>query len=198
MRIYYLALFIIITVTGLAQTEKPEGSKWKYAGTASGGLILGAQEPSYMMQTVQGIKKGRWMLGIGAGLDDYMVRTIPIVAHGEYHLKSAAKANPFVYAQVGPAIASPDGEWNAKIGDVNVFEFETGWLAESGFGYRFPLGKNVKGFTSFGYSFKQARYNEVQSWWIGPPIWPPPQIDENRIQQKMNMFRANIRFGLEW
>lgn len=198
MRIYYLALFMIITVTGLAQTKKTQSNRWKYTGNVSGGLILGAQEPSYMVQTIQGVKKDRWMVGIGTGLDYYIVRMVPIVGHGEYHLKTGRKANPFIYAQTGPAIAWPDGEWNAKIGELNVFEFKTGWLAESGFGYRFPLGKTLKGFTSFGYSFKQTRYEELQAWWIGPPIWPPPQIDENRIQQKMNMFRANIRFGLEW
>jgi hypothetical protein len=125
-----------------------------------------------------------------------LVRTVPIFAHGEYLLKSNRKAKPFVYAQAGPALAWPNNDWKEKVGNEKVYAFEMGWLAETGFGFRFPMGKRLKWVTSLGYSFKQANYQERQFWWIGP--WPSPEPSETSIEQKMNMFRAHIRLGLLW
>jgi hypothetical protein len=195
MRLIFSFLLLLTTVIGLSQ-QQADSSNWKYTATVSGGLIIGAQEPSYLVQTLHGIQKGPWMIALGAGIDYYIIRSVPIVAHGQYHLKGKRASSPYLYAQAGPALTWANNEWIQKFQNQDIYTFKTGWLAESGMGFQFPMGKKLKGFTSFGYSFRQANYQERQLWWIGP--WPTPQdVPANYTQQKLNMLRAVLKLGLQ-
>lgn len=196
MRLIILSVILMTTVVGLSQ-QQADSSQWKYTATVAGGLIIGAQEPSFLVQTLHGMQKGPWMVALGAGIDYYFIRSVPIVAHGQYHLKGKRASSPYLYAQAGPALAWANKAWTKEFLNQDIYTFRTGWLAESGMGFQFPMGKTLKGFTSFGYSFRQANYREMQVWFIGPP-WPMPQaVPANYTQQKLNMFRAVIKLGVQ-
>jgi hypothetical protein len=191
---------VLLSLSAFAQEEKTGAKpRWKYTGIVQGGLIGGSSEINYSAQTIQGVQKGPWLLGIGAGIDNYVLPGFPVVAHGQYHY-GKRRSQPFVYAQAGPHIPWAKNEWDDKIWETNQYELKTGWLAEGGIGYRFPMGKKLNLLTSLGYSFKQVQYKELQVWYIGPPLplpWPS-QYTGNYTQNKLSMNRLVLKVGVQF
>lgn len=199
MKRYSFWLAALLPLFSIAQDVKPKGTRWQYTGSVAGGLIIGAQQPSYLFQTIQGVKKRRWMAGIGTGLDYYFIRSVPVVAHGEFAVRPIKKMNTYVYGQAGPAIPWRNDPFREKWQNQDIYSFTMGWLAEAGLGFRFPLGKNLQGFTAIGYSYKQANYTEMQVNWWGDPLRSfIPEIEPTYKTQQLHMLRANIRFGISW
>jgi hypothetical protein len=193
------SILSIITISAFAQLEKPS---WKYAGMVQGGLIAGSSELNYSVQTIQGIQKGPWLLGIGAGIDNYVAPGFPIVAHGQFHY-GKRRSKPFVYAQAGPHIPWATNDWDDKIWGVDQYELKTGWLAEGGIGYSIPLSRRFKLLSSLGYSTKQVNYDEVQMpWtWLISSRWPPSgglMEPMNYYHQKLTMNRLILKVGVRF
>jgi hypothetical protein len=192
MKILLTFVVSLIALMGICQT-KPG---WKYTGIVHGGIIIGANGYDYTAQTIQGIQKGPWLLGIGAGIDHYFLPGFPVVAHGQYHY-GKRRSKPFAYAQAGPQIPWQKNEWDEKIMNVPLYKMHTGWLAEGGVGYQIPMGKRLKFISSIGYSFKQADYDQLQTFWIGP--WPLPQdAPLNYTQNKLSMSRYVLKIGIQF
>jgi|688.fasta_scaffold93328_4 hypothetical protein len=204
MKYLLISILTIISLSAFAQQEKAiVKPKWQYTAILQGGLIGGSSELNYSVQTIQGIKRGPWTLGIGAGIDNYVMPGIPVVAHGQFNY-GKRRSKPFVYAQGGPQIPWAKNQWDDKIwGSVNQYEMKTGWLAEGGIGYSFPMGKHLKLISSLGYSVKQAKYDEVQmpwSWLISS--WRPTSgaLMEplNYYHQKLTMNRLVLKVGVQF
>jgi hypothetical protein len=178
--------------------QQPTKPTWKYTGIVQGGLIAGASDYEYTVQTIQGVKKGPWLVGIGVGIDNYFAPGFPVVAHGQYHY-GKRRSKPFAYAQAGPQIPWRKNEWEEKFDDQNRFEFKSGWLAEGGLGYQLPLGKKLNLLTSIGYSFKQVTYDEYQpTWWSGPVIPRPSGPIYTGYHQKLTMNRLVFKVGVQF
>ncbi len=203
MKIIFLALICLLTINSFSQKDTRSAKpRWTYAGIVQGGVVAGSSEINYSAQTIQGVKKGPWLLGIGAGIDNYVLPGFPVVAHGQWQY-GRRKAKPFVYAQGGPQIPWAKNEWKDQIFEMDQYELKTGWLAESGIGYNFPLGKGLQLHSSLGYSIKQARYNEVQipwSWWLSSR-WPPAgglMEPQDYYRQKLTMNRLVLKVGVQF
>jgi hypothetical protein len=202
MKYVLLSILTTIALSTFAQQEKAVlKPKWKYTGIVQGGLIGGSSELNYTAQTIQGIQKGPWLLGIGAGIDNYVVPGIPVVAHGQFNY-GKKRAKPFVYAQGGPQIPWAKNQWNDQILGVDQYEMKTGWLAEGGIGYSFPMGKHLKLISSLGYSTKLAKYDEVKmpwSWFLSSR-WPPEggNPDFTYYHQKLTMNRLVLKVGVQF
>lgn len=202
MKTIFLTILGFVSFTAIAQQDKGTAKpRWKYTGIVQGGLLGGSSELNYSAQTIQGVKKGPWVLGLGVGIDNYVVPGFPVVAHGQFNY-GKKRSKPFVYAQGGPQIPWAKNEWNDKIWGVNQYEMKTGWLAEGGIGYSFPMGKHLKLLSSLGYSIKQAKYDEVQmpwSWFLSSR-WPPqagtPNL--NYYHQKLTMNRLVLKVGVQF
>jgi hypothetical protein len=203
MKAILLSICTLLAVCGLAQqNEAKQKVKWSYTGMVQGSLIVGSSELNYSAQTIQGVKKGPWMLGLGVGIDNYVVPGFPVVAHGQFNY-GKKRSKPFVYAQGGPQIPWAKNQWDDKIwGGVDQYEMKTGWLAEGGIGYSFPMGKHFKLLSSLGYSIKQAKYDEVQMpWsWLISSRWPPQAgtPDFNYYHQKLTMNRLVLKVGIQF
>jgi hypothetical protein len=193
-------LLSLVSLGGFAQQAKTViKPHWQYSGILQGGIIGGSTELNYSVQTIQGVKKGPWLLGLGVGIDNYLVPGFPVVAHGAYHY-GHRRSQPFVYAQAGPQIPWAKNEWDDKIGEANVYNLQTGWLAEGGLGYRFPLGKKLKFLTSLGYSIKQVKYDELQNtWWLFSSRWPTDVFtNPTYYHQKLTMNRLVLKIGVQF
>lgn len=196
MKATLIGIFSLLTVCGLAQGKVK--TPWKYTGIIQGGLIGGFTELNYSAQTIQGIQKGPWLVGIGAGIDNYVMPGFPIVAHGQYNY-GKRKSQPFAYLQAGPQIPWLKNEWDDKFDDENIYDVKTGWLAEGGLGYRFPMGKKLKLISSIGYSVKQVEYEEKRiNWWSWPIIPGPGDIPWSVYQQKLTMNRLVLKVGVQF
>ncbi len=201
MKRLFFSILSIITVSAFAQQEKAAVKpRWQYAGIVQGGLIVGGSEGDYSVQTIQGIKKGPWLLGIGAGIDNYVAPGFPVVAHGQFSY-GKRRSKPFAYAQAGPQIPWAKNEWDDKILERDRYKLKAGWLAEGGLGYGFPMGKKMKLLTSIGYSIKQANYDEFQMpWmWMISSMWPPTGGTMGPpYHQKLTMNRLVMKVGVQF
>src|SRR5688500_20060445 len=64
-------------VPGAVETKK-KGCSCAFSSIYNVGLVEGENGTSLQLQTVQGIRYGKWFAGICAGLDYYELRTIPL------------------------------------------------------------------------------------------------------------------------
>ena len=106
------------------------------------------------LQTVQGIRYGKWFAGIGAGLDYYHMRTIPLFLdiRREFFNKKNA---PFLYADGGYNFAWARDRDKSEWSNIS---FDGGLFYDVGLGYRIGTASKQNGFLiSAGYSFKYLR-----------------------------------------
>lgn len=200
--IVFFILSLVALNTSSQQSNLPAKKQWKYAGIVQGGLIGGSSEMNYAVQTIQGIQKGPWLLGIGAGIDNYVLPGFPIVAHGQFNY-GKRRSKPFAYTQAGAQIPWAKNQWDDKnwMG-VDQYELKTGWLAEGGIGYGIAMGKHLRLISSLGYSIKQVKYDELQTpWaWLISSRWPPvgTTTNLNYYHQKLTMNRLVLKVGLQF
>lgn len=122
------------------------------------GIVEGQKGTSFQLQTVNGFEKNYWFAGIGAGIDYYHMRTVPVFIDLRKNLLNKEKS-PFVYADAG--ISFP---WN-KQDDQNIWykeEYKNGRFFDLGLGYNLPVNKLGSFVLSLGFSEKklmEERYN---------------------------------------
>jgi hypothetical protein len=189
-----LFLFFCHTQAFAQINKSATKEKWHYTGLVQGGIIVGANKEEYTVQTIHGIRHNKLILGIGVGIDNYLIAGFPIVAHGQYLLGRKEKTG-FVYIQGGPQLPWKKNDWKEKFSDQYRYKLKTGWLAESGIGYQIPMGK-LKLISSIGYSIKQVSYEEQQVFWIGPifPFQPEPSYDKKQLTTRRLVFKLGIGF----
>ena len=128
---------------------------------------------------------------MGAGLDYYFIRTIPVTAYVERTL--AQDVPLFVYGSAGVHFV-----WNREIGDDLLpngnSKYNNGLFYDAGFGYRFDMAKNASIRVSIGYSEKQIRETRelINHWtWPGQPS-TTTEIYNYQLQ------RVSIRAGFQF
>jgi hypothetical protein len=73
MKIFYCIIFCtLFSVTLYAQ------KKYNFHSQNYIGLVEGSDGGAFQLQTINGIQKSNWFAGIGAGLDYYLFRSIPL------------------------------------------------------------------------------------------------------------------------
>ncbi|HSK12172.1 MAG TPA: hypothetical protein VK907_03100 [Phnomibacter sp.] len=197
----YRILTVVFSIGSLGlfaqSTDAVKKAQWQFATIAQGGFIAGASEYNYAAQLIPALKHGPWLLGIGGGIDNYVLPGFPVFAHGQYH-PGKRKVKPFAYAQAGPHFPWAKNEWEQKSFDgQDLYDLKTGWLAEGGLGYSFPFIKSTRLLTSLGYSVKQVKYDEAQlPFWIWP--WPGPGAELTYHHQKLTMNRLVLKLGVQF
>jgi hypothetical protein len=195
MKAYFFIICFVLNASLHAQNrEEKLAEKWSFAGIAQGGLLAGQSELNYMVQAIPAVQKGNWLLGIGAGIDHYVMPGIPVVAHGQYTCGRRSK-KLFGYAQAGPHFPLLKNEWDDKVNGQPVYDAKTGWLGEAGIGFSIPLGKRMKIMPSLGYSIKQMQYTEMLLIWGGPfPFDREPVYYDNNMTLRRVVLKLGIGF----
>ena len=139
-------IFALIYTTASAQ------EKIKFSSINMGGLAVGENGNSILIQTLNGITYKKSFAGIGVGIDYYKNKTIPLFVDIR---TSIGKTNLFVFVDPGynfPFRNKPD----EKVYYYNTYDFSGGFYGEFGVGYKMRLtGKSNLLFTS-GYGYKQV------------------------------------------
>ena len=73
-----ILLAVAVTLYITVCSAQPAGPGWKFRSDNYLGLASGEWGNSGLVQTVNGISKGPWFLGLGAGLDNYRFRSVPL------------------------------------------------------------------------------------------------------------------------
>ncbi len=196
MKLFGCIFWMICPILIFAQKAQPDDKpRWRYSSLLQGGVIAGANQSTYTIQTIHGFQRNKMMAGIGIGIDNYLIPGFPVVAHGQY-LLGKKSSGFFGYLQGGPNIPWRKNEWKETILGNPRYQLKTGWLAETGIGYQIPVGK-LKILTSIGYSVKQSRYEELFAVWLGPILpfetWEPVYRQQELTARRW-VFKAGIAF----
>ncbi len=122
----------------------------RYHGMVQGGVIHGAQDPAFLVQTIQGISYKTWSAGLGAGVDAYFRKSAPLFI--DLRKKILDQANsPFLFAGFGRTIVLDETE---KTMYMNT-RYKGGSYYDIGLGYQWDMQKKTAFHFSIGYSQKQ-------------------------------------------
>ncbi|SFP67858.1 hypothetical protein [Parafilimonas terrae] len=117
------------------------------------GLLAGKTEPSFGVQTINGVRWKQISAGIGAGIDNYVFRTIPVFIDLRADILKS-KNSPFVFADAGPQF-----QWvqdHQKAGSFFNPEYKSGFYFNAGAGYSIYLFKRNTLTLSAAFSLKKV------------------------------------------
>jgi hypothetical protein len=159
-RLPILAALLFLMNLAMAQDVPAADEKEKkscscaFESLFSVGDLEGQLGSALQLQTIQGIRYGKWFFGIGAGLDYYNTRSIPLFVDLRREFMNY-KAKPFVYADGGYHFAWPRDRDKELYG--TKIDFDGGLYYDLGLGIRFGVGKKGGVLFSAGYSYKYLR-----------------------------------------
>jgi hypothetical protein len=157
-KIFILSAFSLIVLMSKAQ-EKPV-TGYRFHSINSLGLVNGSNDVAALLQSVNGFQKKNWFLGIGAGLDYYMYRTVPVFADVRYSF-GKKKNKFFAYADGGINISWVEDQASSEIvfwdGPIKTNEFSNGIYTDAGLGYLIKMKKENGLQLSLGYTHKSLK-----------------------------------------
>ncbi len=160
------------------------------------GILNGNQDNSFQFQLLGGIVSKNWQVGMGAGLDYYKVRSVPLFADIRRYFGGDNKVFAFVNAGCNIPWAL-DKQYKTSFivgGGTEKSKFEMGWYTDLGVGYDIRLGANRNLSLSLGYSMKTVseRYNE-SIWVWGNTL---PFITERKLDYTFQRLSFKAGFDL--
>ena len=161
MKPVYLLIVIVCIAAGSASAQK---SKPGFFVEPKLAMLNGDNAVSTQILLSGGIQLARWDLGLGAGIDFYQVRTVPLILKGQYQLGKSRKWT--IWSNAGLNIAwATDKQFSNPIWiwGVTRQHFNNGWIGEGGVHYTFARQKNTALFIGGGYSVKTIndQYDEI-------------------------------------
>lgn len=182
----FLLIFSFFFLFVCSEAQKPE-----YHSVNNLTMMAGSAGPAPAIQTIHGLKKGKWYYGIGAGVDYYRYRTLPLFA--DIRMDFGKRNNLFVYADAGLNIAwvqayfiDRPSIWNNNRSN----NFRSGYYSDAGMGIRFPVIKKQFLVISTGYSVKQ--FSEIST----HRDWRSQELFTTRNSYRLG--RINLKAGWEF
>lgn len=138
-----------------------------YSGNVAVGLLAGANKNALQLQVVNGVKYKTWQAGLGAGLDDYNTRSVPLFLQVRKAVTAKA-ATPYVYVDAGYHLP--------YLKDTEKFLTEVekgGFYGEGGIGYEVAALKKHGFFFGLGWRVKMYTLKVNTMPYLS--VWPPPE-----------------------
>ncbi len=161
--------------------------KTKFSSINMAGIVAGKSGSYQTLQSVNGLNYKEWFAGIGAGIDYYKYKSIPVF----FDLRtSVAKTNFFVFADLGynfPSHNKPGKE----IYYYNTYNFSGGFYNETGAGFKVKLTRRSHLLFTSGYSYKKLN-NKVGV--INPCLIAPCPIEYSTYEYGYGrvVFKAGV------
>ena len=176
----FLLLLVVMSVVAQENATKSK-SKFHFESTNLLGLLEGEQKGAFQAQSINGVRNNSWFAGLGAGLDNYVNRSIPVFLDVRKNILNKRKT-PFVYGDIGMHFI-----WNANENEGTWYKskYNNGLYYGMGIGYRIGM-KNQTAFNiAVGYSFKSfTEYRSAQIFCItGPCPEAPPEEFEYKFRR---------------
>ncbi|HVU85616.1 MAG TPA: hypothetical protein VHC50_12285 [Puia sp.] len=160
------------------------------------GLLNGEAGSAFQVQTINGIQYRSWYAGIGAGIDYYRFRGIPLFAD----IRKAfghTKNKFFIYGDAGIHFSWITDKEKNSLGPSA--KLSNGLYLDGGIGYQAGIGNRNALLISVGYSYKQVK-NETPAYYYYPlyttmiTYTPPPS--NTTIDYQLS--RVSIKLGWEF
>ncbi len=154
MKTFVLLSFLLsIALMSYSQNKPLRTNRIKYGTINQVGLLSGSQGESGTLETINGITINKWFTGVGAGLDYYGERDIPLFIDVRRDITNN-KNTPFIYADAGASFAWLNDQQKRQRSRPAT---SPGLFYDLGAGWKLG-GRNKRAFiVSAGYSFKQAK-----------------------------------------
>jgi hypothetical protein len=163
----HLCTLIVLLICG-AYTTNAQCS-CSFSSQQYVGLLEGSKGSAFQLQTVNGLKYKTWFAGIGAGLDYYTFRSVPIFLSLN---KEFLLGRNSIYALLDAGYNIPwyekeDGRGNNFVSS----DFSGGFYWSGGVGYKISVNKKRDAVLfNLGYSFKEMKEaQEMPVFCISPP-----------------------------
>jgi hypothetical protein len=180
-----------LSIISFAQ-EKKKNCSCAFRSLFNLGILEGEKGSEFHLQTIQGLRFGKWFTGIGAGLDYYQARTIPLFVdiRREFFNKKNA---PFIYADGGYNFAWPTKDDKEHYG-IKI-KYDGGLYYDVGLGYRITAGKQAAFLLSAGYSYKFLREKRFNPVCVTYPCYSVMYLENEWFTYDLN--RLSIKVGMQ-
>lgn len=184
---YALIILLLLQLSTSAQDSARVENKLRFRSFNSTGLIAGATDEEFLVQSVNGFRKDRMFAGIGVGIDYYHQRSVPVFLELRRFF-SRQPSSAFVYAGGGWNLA-----WKEDKGDEGLYtsSYGNGLYFDLGIGYTFSVSGREAFVVSAGYSGKS--YTAIES---APQYCPggncPPRTAESEYKLSRIVLKAGI------
>jgi hypothetical protein len=158
-----LSFFVLL---GLAAQPASKQSGWAFHSINEIGLLQGESKAAVHLQSVNGFQRHNLFIGLGAGLDYYRYKSVPLFGEARKYF-GKSRNQFFVYADAGTNIV-----WEKQTSSVYYAEkYHPAFYGATGIGYKAGF-KNGMGFLlSAGYSFKRVNdYRQQQELCYNPGL----------------------------
>jgi hypothetical protein len=187
-----LALVLIAGLSlghGLAQSKTP----WQFRSLDYIGGLRGEDGDFFQFQTINGLYKKSWFLGVGTGLDYYRYRSIPLFASVVKDLMPG-KNGLFLTLEGGtdlPAYTRP------LYGNFIKSRFRSGpyWGAELGYKIKLSPHSGRAVLLSAGYSYKELREDQTEPY--SCPIGAPCLLEQPGSEPVTRYTYRNQRLSIK-
>jgi hypothetical protein len=184
MKNFILRLVLLAALPAMAQQET-NSNKVVFQSINQLGLMVGETGNEFQIQTINGIKMKTFFAGIGVGIDEYQMRSVPLFLDLRKEWKLTGKT-PFVYADAGMHFI-----WDNSKSEMVSYD-QPGLFYDLGIGYRIPVQSNAF-LLSAGYSFKSytSKYPQYYYW-----MWNsnPEQYQTNEYELR----RISVKLGFSF
>lgn len=181
-------LFTFLAVTVFSQ-EKPMATvakPFQFKTIVQGGLLAGSSGEAAIVQAINGFAFGNWYVGVGAGLDFYLQRGVPLFADLRYKFSKQRKSL-FIYTDAGVHVP-----WIKNKEQRNIISQSAGLYTNAGVGFQLATKKGDAFLFSAGYTYKHVSEKQEGFSW-GP--WPQPG-GQTVLNYNYHYNRIAIKFGL--
>ena len=179
----YLFLLIIMVLSlekSMAQTK----AAVRFNSYNSLGILVGKSPAAFTAQTVNGLQFKKWFAGVGFGIDNYSMKTLPLFVDvkREFTFK---KAKFFLYADAGSHFVTTKNKVERESYSYNT----RGKLyLDAGLGFKISTSKKNSIFLTAGNSFKKITQTES----LTNPSYP----SKNETVYKLSTI--SFRLGYQW
>jgi hypothetical protein len=183
-------LFMLVSVCCSVQ------SQFHYHGAVEAGLVNGNWETNSYVQTTHGIRYKQWLFGLGAGIDYYRYRSVPVYVEVQRSFGKKT-VRPFVVAAAGVNTTWPTEEqkqeWNGWLQRTPAI-FSNGLYSRLGAGVLLNARAKVTFSLRAAYSYKALSRSYTEFTW---DPWPQPtNITEKEMEYRLN--RLTIGLGVSF
>lgn len=149
MRIFLAILACTACINNYAQQKE---NQLRFNSVNTFGYMIGSKTKSESVSTINGVRWQNWSAGIGAGIDWYDIRSVPVFLDVRKYFTDK-KNQPFVYADGGLSVAWP----NKQIKNwYSGYDFRNTFYGECGIGYNWKISDGLSALLSAGYSYKRS------------------------------------------
>ena len=185
-------IFIAITCTLPVVAQQ---TKSRFYLLPQVGFLNGDNSVNWQGSLAAGIRKKGWSIGLGAGIDYYKVRSVPVFVDLRKDITNTRKPF-FTYLNFGANLASPrEFEYTSRI-DLwwthPKSTFSNGLYGELGLGYTVYNKKKVGVLVSVGYSIKSITERYTETIYGDFPPYGQTFITDRILDYHFNRFVCKI------